>query len=210
MVVNSQVIPAIDTSAIKEKVEDLAQTLLEQGAKDGAKRLQVIAKQIQHFTVEGAFQYLRRDEIVEELESQPHWLLSALRFARNVLSIAPIVLTWFALGLAATAYQSDLADTLHYPDDRYQPFLGLWQNGFHGNHGPVISFSSAAGWDTFLLTSLVILVAIIPIGEWWRRNKLHTSLDNFDAVIDDLLVTIGKDGANAHLADSDVNKITQG
>lgn len=209
MAVSSPVAPTIDTSKVKKQVEDLAQKLQERGAKDGARRLKVVAKHIQYLTIEGAFQYLRRDEIVEELENQPHELLSFLRFWRNVLSIAPIVLTWLALGLAAIAYQSDLADTRHYPDDLFQPFLQLWQEGFHGNHGFVITFSSAAFSDFGLLTLLVTLIVFIPIFEWLHRKELYIFLENCDAVIDDLLAAIAQDGANAHLADSDIQKISK-
>lgn len=208
MAVNSPVAPTIDTLAVKKKVENLAQKLQERGAKDGAKRLQVVAKHIQDLTVEGAFQYLRRDEIVEELENQPHEYLSILRFFRNVLSIAPIVITWLALGAAAIAYQSDLADTRHYPNDLYQPFLLLWQEGFHGRIPP---FADAAFLDFIALLALVVLIIIIPILEWRNRNELHFSLESlhFDATIDELLAAIGQDGANAHLADSDINKISK-
>lgn len=166
---------------------------------------------MQYLTVEGAFQYIRRDEIIEELENQFHKILSPLRFFRNVLSLAPIVLTWVALSLAAKAYQSDLADPHYKSSDVYSPFLYLWQLGFHGNHGPVILFSAAAISDAALLAGLVISVVTIPILEWYHRNKLHDTLEklDFDTVIADLLAAIGQNGVNAHLADSDVKKISQ-
>jgi hypothetical protein len=132
-----------------------------------------------------------------------------LHTVRNLLSVAPIAFTWWALNLAATAYDKDLSDP-RYHDDLYQPFLRLWQDGFHGNHGFVIPFSGAAGMDALILTGLILLVVGIPWYEKGRRKAIRASLGSFDAVIDDLLAAIGKDGANAHLADSDIQKLSQG
>ncbi|HEY3992090.1 MAG TPA: hypothetical protein VGM01_04330 [Ktedonobacteraceae bacterium] len=201
--------PSTFALSVVSQVKILAKQLQARGAQDGARRLEILSQQYQQFTVEGASQYIRKDEIIDELEeNQPHRLLSVLRFFRNVFSIAPIVITWLALGLAASAYQSDLADSRYTAKDTYQSFLFLWQSGFHGNHGSVIPFSDAAYSDFAVLGILVILIIIIPIWEHRRRSKLHASLGSFDPTIDELLALIAKDGANAHLAESDVDKIS--
>lgn len=184
------------------RVKDVVKMLRDRKAKNGARRLEEVSQHFQFFTVEGAAQYIRKDEIIDELESQPHKLLSVLRFARNVLSVGPIVITWLALFFAANAYQSDLATTR---DDVYQPFLLLWQEGFHGR---ILPFSDAALWDFILLSGLVVLIVGIPYLEWLYRNRLHSLLTDFDATVNDVLAALGKAGANAHLADSDINKIT--
>jgi len=196
-------------SSVISQVQILAKHLRQRGANDGARRLEILSKQYQQFTVEGASQYIQKDEIIDELENQPHKLLSGLRFFRNVFSIAPIVFTWLALGLAANAYQSDLADSRYTSKDTYQSFLYLWQGSFHGNHGFVFPFSEAAYSDFVILAVLVLLIIIIPMLEHWRRGKLHTSLGDFDPTIDNLLALIGTDGANSHLAPSDVNIISE-
>lgn len=196
-------------SPVTSEVKILAKQLRERGAQYGARRLEILSNQYQHFTVDSASDYIRKDEIIDELENQPHKLLSVLRFFRNVFSIAPIVITWLALGLAANAYQSDLSDARYKAKDTYQSFLYLWQGSFHGNHGAVISFSDAAYSDFTVLAILVILIIIIPLLEHWRRDKLHASLGNFDPTIDDFLALVAQDGANSHLAQSDVNKISE-
>lgn len=209
MAVNSPAAPkTVDTALVKKKTENLAQALQKRGAQDGAKRLMVVAKQMQYLTVEGAFQYIRRDEIIEELGNQPRKFLNFLHRSRDILSITPIIITWIALGLAAFAYQNDLADTRHYPNDLYQPFLLLWQEGFHGRIPP---FADAAILDAIVLFLLVALIIVIPGQERRNQNKLHDTLKDldFDTVIDDLLAAIGQNGVNAHLADSDVKKISQ-
>lgn len=200
--------------ALKQRVEKLAEKLREHGAKDGARRLGVVVQQFEYFTVEGASQYIQKDAILDELEGRGHWFLTILRSARNLLSIAPIVLTWFALHLAANAYGQDLSDR-HYPNDVYQPFLLLWQEGFHGNHGFAISFSTAALLDAILLFILVLLIVlIIPFCEKRHRERVHESLmdtdatKDFDRTIDALLAALGQAGANAHLADADIAKLS--
>jgi len=197
------------------RVNDLAQRLRERGATNGAHRLEVVVQQFEHFTVEGASQYIQKDAILDELEGGRHWLLTVLHGTRNLLSIAPIAFTWWALHLAADAYQRDLNDP-HFANDLYQPFLLLWQEGFHGNHGSVIPFSAAAGLDALLLTLLVLLIVFfIPFVERKHRERMHDTLrddidptKDFDRTIDALLAALGQAGANAHLADADIAKLS--
>ncbi len=194
---------------LQDRIDVLSKKLQILGANNGARRIEVVAQQIQHFTVEGATHYIRKEEIIDEIEAHGNWWLSSFYGLRNLLSIAPIAFTWLALHIAADAYQADLHDS-HYPNDLYQPFLLLWQENFHGNHGFVISFSAAALSDAILLIGLIALaVIIIPWSEQRHRQAIRTSLGDFDGVIDELLVAISKDGANSHLADSDVNKISK-
>jgi methyl-accepting chemotaxis protein len=196
-------------SQLAGRVKDLSQLLRKRGAKNGARRLEEVSQQFQHFTVEGASQYIRKDEIIDEIEDRGPWWLSGLTLLRNLLSIAPIAFTWYALHVAADAYDKDLADP-RYRDDLYQPFLRLWQDGFHGNHGSVIPFSWAAGFDAILLSLMIILaIFLIPWLQRWHKEQIHKSLESFDTTIDDLLSAIGQSGANAHLADSDIDKIAQ-
>jgi methyl-accepting chemotaxis protein len=197
------------------RVKDLAQKLRELGAPDGARRLEVVVQQFEYFTVEGASHYIQKDAILDELEGRSHRLLTILRGVRNLLSIAPIAFTWWALHLAADAYQRDLNDP-HFANDLYQPFLLLWQEGFHGNHGSVISFSTAALLDALLLSSLVLLIVFfIPFLEKRHRERMHDALrddidptKDFDRTIDALLAALGQAGANAHLADADIAKLS--
>jgi hypothetical protein len=190
-------------------VRNLIDNLEKRKAQDGAKRLAVVAQKFDDFTVEGAYQYIKKDEIILELEERGVWWLSALYFVRDLLSIAPIAFTWLALHLAASAYQQDLADP-RYKQDLYQPFLFLWQESFHSNHGTVIQFSWAAFWDATLLALLIVIfVGVVPLAKWFHRKIIYQSLgkDGFDGVIDNLLVMIGKYGANTFLSDSDTKKI---
>ena len=200
---------ATHDSQLALKVKQLSQMLSARGAKNGARRLEEVSQQFQHFTVEGASHYIRKDEIIDELEDRGRWWLSGLLGLRNLLSIAPIAFTWWALHLAADAYDHDLQDS-HYAGDLYQPFLRLWQDGFHGNHGFVIPFSTAALLDAVLLVALIILaVVVIPSVQRLYRERIHDSLEDFDATIDELLAAIGQAGASAHLADSDIDKISR-
>lgn len=193
-------------AGLAARVKDQIEMLKKRGAKNGARRLDDVMQHFEHYTVEGASQHIRKDDIIDELENQPRGVLgialSGLRFLRNVFSILPIVITWLALFFAASAYQSDLATK---QSDVYQPFLLLWQEGFHGR---ILPFSEAARWDFIFLSGLIVSIILIPLLERWRLNRLHASLESFDTTIDDLLAEIGQVGADAHLADSDVAKLS--
>lgn len=194
------------------RVRVLINDLEKRKAQDGAKRLAVVAQKFSDFTVEGAYQYIKKDEIILELEERGVWWLSVLFIIRDALSIAPIAFTWLALNLAASAYQKDLNDPRYKEKDLYQPFLFLWQENFHSNHGNVIQFSWAAGWDAVLLALLIAMfVFIVPWARSFHRTRIYKSLDevSFDKVINDLLVVIGTDGANTRLEDKDTHKIAE-
>lgn len=195
-------------SQLTLRVKELSQRLQERGARDGARRLEVVEQHLQHFTVEGATQYIRKEEILQELEGQEDRPSTVLYALRALLCVAPIAFTWWALHLAGDAYTQDLQDTSHYPNELYQPFLQLWQENFHGNHGFVLSFSLTTLLDAFLLALLVLLViVVIP---WWekrRRAALRVSLGDFDAVVDDLLVAIGQAATNTNPAAAEMNKV---
>ena len=155
---------------LTKRVEVLIKELERQGAQDGAKRLTVVAQQFQDFTVEGAYQYIRQDEIMLELEEKGVWWLSILNLMRDFLSIAPIAFTWLALHLAADAYQRDLSDPGVSAKDLYQPFLLLRTEGFHGNHGIVIPISNAAAIDAAILAFIINIIVYIGIT---RQNTRH-------------------------------------
>ncbi len=157
-------------TSLKAKEPDLAgrvgkliSELEKRKAQDSAKRLAVVAQKFSDFTVEGAYQYIKKDEIILELEERGVWWLSVLFIIRDLLSIAPIAFTWWALHWAASAYQKDLKDPNYKVEDLYKPFLFLWQENFHGNHGTVIQFSWAAFWDAVLLAFLIAMfIFIVP------------------------------------------------
>lgn len=99
-------------TSLKAKEPDLAgrvgkliSELEKRKAQDSAKRLAVVAQKFSDFTVEGAYQYIKKDEIILELEERGVWWLSVLFIIRDLLSIAPIAFTWWALHWAASAYQ---------------------------------------------------------------------------------------------------------
>lgn len=204
---NSPILAAQPTQ-LSLRVKQLSQTLQERGARDGARRLEIVEQQLQHFSVEGATQYIRKEEILRELEGQEDWPSTMLHGLRALLCIAPIAFTWWALHLAGDAYTQDLQDASHYPNDLYQPFLQLWQENFHGNHGFVLSFSLTTFLDALLLALLALLVVVVM--PWWekrRRAALRESLGEFDVVIDDLLAAIGQANVSASSVPTEINKV---
>ncbi len=86
--------------------------------------------------------------------------LASLERWRNALALAPLILTWLGLTVAATGYQAAIhADASLLT----QPFLLLWQEGFLG-HMPrllaplaVLTFSHVALLDVALLSAMLLI-----------------------------------------------------
>ncbi|HET8841643.1 MAG TPA: hypothetical protein VFN35_09260 [Ktedonobacteraceae bacterium] len=176
------------------------------GVRDGAQRLELLRLEFQNFSVADAYRILRPEDIRAELEEAHIRKLNTWHVFRNVLSIAPILVTWFTLALAAISYQQDLANPL-YKNDIYQPFLWLWQEGFHGIDP--IPFSTAAFIDVFLLMGLILLVILLPFWEGNVERGSQRVLADLQDVSARLFLIIGKGGSSANLVDSDIDKITE-
>ncbi len=74
---------------------------------------------------------------------------------RNVLVLAPVLLTWFALAEASRAYAEYIAQN---PEAVSQPFLLLWENRFGGFASPLApTFSFVALVDAVLLALIIAL-----------------------------------------------------
>ncbi len=128
------------------------------GGLEGAKRLEFIRSQQKQLTPYTAHLLLNPEAIQEEIEQAQinrRWI-HVIHYARNFLSLAPLIVTWFGLFDAVSAYQNDLASN---PLDNIIPFLQLWQSGFHGYSR--FPFSAIAITDVVLLSLyLFSLIAI--------------------------------------------------
>ncbi len=176
------------------------------GAKEGAKRLEWVRQEFHRLSIDEAYEIIRPEEVVAEAENATLRHLGWLHVVRNILSVLPIMLTWFALGLAAVSYQRDLA-TKQYQNDLYQPFLKLWQEGFHGTDR--YPFSVAAFVDFSLLLGLITLVICIPVLEALFLQRKRRKLEDFFPLVKRILVAIGIAGVHTTLHDEDVARITQ-
>ncbi len=180
-----------------------SQQLKQCGAREGAERLEWVRQEFHRLSIDEAYQIIRPEDIVTEAEEATLRRFGLLHVVRNILSILPIVLTWFALGLAAISYQQDLA-TKKYQNDLYQPFLKLWQEGFHGTD--FYPFSVAAFVDFGLLLCLIALVIFIPIFESLAVQGKQRKLADLFPLVKRILVAIGRAGVHTTLHDQDIRE----
>ena len=87
----------------------------------------------------------------------PIW--NYVEVARNVLVLTPIAVTWYGLSTASAAYAKLLGARPELSD---QPFLLLWEQGFHGM-GSSIIFSTLAAIDAALIGLLILLSLAIHV-----------------------------------------------
>jgi hypothetical protein len=115
----------------------------------------------------------------EKHERHVNWL----EWARNVLILLPVAITWLSLSLATASY----ADLLRrQPRLSLQPFLLLWQQGF-GESAPKgwLTFSNVALGDFVLLLGVVALTVRVQhhfgVAQQDARNRaadLRRELDH--------------------------------
>ena len=125
---------------------------------------------------------------------------------RNVLVLVPILLTWAALGEAATAYDRYIAEN---PDQASQPFLLLWQRGFGGEASWTSpTFSTVALIDAIVIV-VIILLTFYAHGRRERQEDLiaDTASDfqaDFDNALAEATVLLATDRSSRpiQLADS--------
>ena len=125
---------------------------------------------------------------------------------RNVLVLVPILLTWAALGEAATAYERYIAAN---PDQAGQPFLLLWQRGFGGESSWLSpTFSTVALMDAVVII-VIILLTFYAHGRRERQEDLIAdTASEFQADFDNalaeatVLLATDKSSRPLQLADS--------
>lgn len=98
--------------------------------------------------------------------------LAALEIVRNFAILLPLLWTWFAIGVAISAY-SQLLDTVNPSEAslRGAPFIEQWAQGFGGRTS--INFRTVAYVDAFLI--LVVVALSIVVG--FQRRRLDVQME---------------------------------
>ena len=107
--------------------------------------------------------------------------IGLLELSRNVLVLVPIMLTWFSLWVALKAYANTIEQRPEFADE---PFLMLWQSGFHGvgdvrglaklltfGQPEWLTLGHVAALDALLIALIVIMTLIIH----WQINVRQAS-----------------------------------
>lgn len=125
---------------------------------------------------------------------------------RNVLVLVPILLTWAALGEAATAYNRYITEN---PDQANQPFLLLWQRGFGGQASILApTFSTVALIDAIVIVIIILLTFYAHGRREKQEDLISDSAAEFQADLDNalaeatVLLATDKSSRPAQLTDS--------
>lgn len=125
---------------------------------------------------------------------------------RNVLVLVPILLTWAALGEAATAYDRYIEAN---PDEAGQPFLLLWQRGFGGEASFLSpTFSAVALADAIVIVIIILLTFYAHGRREKQEDQISDTAAEFQADFDNALAEAGvllatdKSSRPVQLADS--------
>ncbi|MCC6314259.1 MAG: hypothetical protein IT337_09610 [Thermomicrobiales bacterium] len=111
--------------------------------------------------------------------------IAAADRVRNVLVLAPILLTWFALAEASRAYASFIEEN---PDEVRQPFLLLWQTGFGGHANSFApTFSQVAFLDAAIIAIIIALTLFTHGRREDREDLVEHAADSFQSDLDNVL-----------------------
>ena len=194
---------AIVDGGLAKRLELLVIQAKNLGARDGYERLALVGKNFKRLSLAEAYRLIDPGAIqreVEDAQARKYWV-GRLHVIRNCLALVPLILTWVALYFASSNYQQDLQK---YPNDLYEPFLKLWQFGFHNTTW--FTFSKAALIDVVLL--LVYLFSVIAV-VFFKSKALRitqTFATGVHGVTDELVDAIAKAGATST---SDVDRIVK-
>lgn len=197
----------IDLTAVNRDLALQLEALVSQakllGASDGYQRLVLTGKNFKQLSIAEAYRLIEPAKLqgeVEDAQAQKYWV-NRLHVIRNCLALGPLILTWVALYFASNAYQQDLQK---YHNDLYEPFLKLWQFGFHNTTG--FTFSVAALIDVVLLIIYLLSIIAVALFETRAQKVTQSFALSLHKVTDLLITTIARTGA---ASTSDVDRIVR-
>ena len=172
----------------------------------GAQRLGTVCENFKFLTFDQAYHLIDPDAFQDEFEeTQSHkFLIKLLNYTRVFLSLAPLILTWFALFSAANGYQNDLTK---YPGDRTEAFLQLWQEGFH--HTTAFTFSATAISDVVLLLLFLVSSIVILRLDYKARQAATQFGQDLREITEGLLKAVNTEGVSPVTSQADIDKIVR-
>jgi len=172
----------------------------------GSERLGLLCENFKLLTFEQAYRLLDPDAFRDEFEDAQSYKnrIRLLNYARIALSLLPLILTWFALFLAATSYQQDLAK---HPDDKTTAFLQLWQEGFRNT--TILTFSTTAIIDVVLLLGFLATTIYILFLEYHVRNESTLFAARLRTITDGLLRAVNAEGITPVTSQADIDKVVK-
>lgn len=120
-----------------------------------------------------------QDQILQRIgqQGEDNQWVHLMELARNVLILAPLMVTWFAIAQASEGYRLLIDER---KDLANQSFLYLWQSGFQGR--AFISLGNLAIVDGTLLAIVFVLTAIVyahsAIGNFRKQGLIKILREN--------------------------------
>lgn len=188
---------------LSTKVKDLMARVQSLGATLGVQRLALVSEHFDKLSPSIAYHWIDPDAFQREIEEAQarkaeRWHIWRIRF-----SLLPLLLTWFALFIAVTNYQQDL---IKYPSDQGQPFLRLWQDGFHGT--TPLTFAATALLDVVLLTLYLFFIIRAQRLEHRAQVISNNFSKELQSVIEELMDVITTYGLITGASDSYSDMVT--
>jgi hypothetical protein len=187
------------TPSSKEVADDLVRVRNEldgRHATYASARLTSINKQIGALRYDVIHAIVAPEQAFEELDHTGGTWSRRIGAFRNVLALAPLVLTWIALKVASEAYHAQLAKNSSLLGT---PFLDLWQGGFGGRLG--LTFSTTATWDFVLLFLLLLLTIALHIGEGIEERRANTIIGDLNRGLTKLAIAVQQHETFTHTTD---------
>lgn len=179
------------------ELANLTTELRAAGVDSAAERLEIAAERADEVSPDVLFRLIDTTRLALDLEEVKGKATRWLSGWRNVLALAPLVVTWIALGYAASEYQNYLQqfkpDSTAYNDAIRTPFLVLWQHGFYT--GSPFTFSFTAGVDFFLLLGIVALTFLAQRADARALAQSRRIVNAVDSAASRMVAAVSKPGA---------------
>lgn len=176
------------------ELADIANELDKVNAKDAARRVRQLDSFAAALPPETLPRLVDSSSALDELEETLGKRAASLGLARNIFALLPLLLTWFSLWQATSAYHAQIqAD----PQKVYQPFLLLWEGRFGGRlAGLWPTFSQTAMLDLGLLLVVVLLTWCVQRTDDDVRKRGRQLVARLDAGVITLVAALGEVYAN--------------
>lgn len=110
------------------------------------------------------YRFFDPDALMESFPARAT-LLTWIRWVetvRNVLILAPVLVTWYGISQAVSAYHALVAHSLATATTRAAlPFLFLWESGFEGRLPAWLTLSRVALYDSILIFLVLALTLLV-------------------------------------------------
>ncbi len=189
-------------TSLERRVQDLQKRAKELGARQAEQRLHIVADNFTALSTAEAYSLLDPAAFRHEVE-EGHFYRRGVKgwqYARTMLALAPLILTWASLSIAIASYAEYAS---RHSGQAIPPFLQLWQQGSL----EWLTFSITGTFDVFLLISFLIANTVILWIEYRARRTAEQDMGKWREVTDDLIKATIRHGVGGITSDAQIQLI---